>query len=149
MSKHTNISKITINASAARVWDAITQPEQVKQWQYEADLITDWQIGRPIVFRNEWEGTIYEQKGSILEVEPHKLVRYTLFAHRPDLADKPENYFTMTYLLEKANDQTTLSIIQDDPREQQPQESSDESEHGLEEESQNSVLITLKRLVEG
>lgn len=149
MSKRTSISKITINASAVRVWDAITQPEMVKQWQYGADLITNWQVGSPIIFRNEWEGTIYEQKGTIVEIEPHKLVKYTLFAPRPDLADKPENYFTMTYLLEEISDQTKLAIIQDDPRELPTQESPEESEHSVEDESENSVLTTLKRLVEG
>ncbi|BCL83039.1 hypothetical protein ccbrp13_55040 [Ktedonobacteria bacterium brp13] len=59
----------------------------------------------------------------------------------PGLDDKPENYFTMTYTLEELNGKTTLTIIQDDPREQQPQEQPEESE--------NSVLAGLKKLVEG
>ncbi|HEY4385889.1 MAG TPA: SRPBCC family protein [Ktedonobacteraceae bacterium] len=134
-------SKITINAPASRVWAALTKPELVKQWQYGADVITDWQKGSSIVYRNEWEDTIYEQKGTILEIEPDKLVRYTLFAPRPDLEDKPENYFAMTYALEETNGQTTLTIIQDDPRGQQQEEQAEESE--------NSVLSSLKKLVEG
>jgi uncharacterized protein YndB with AHSA1/START domain len=149
MSIRTTISKITINASAARVWNAITKPELVKQWQYGSDLITNWQVGSPIVFRNEWEGAVFEQKGTILEIEPEKLVKYTLFFPHPGMEDKPENYFTMTYLLEETSDQTKLTIIQDDPREQQPQESSEEGENRAGEESENSVLTTLKRLVEG
>ncbi|GHO61883.1 hypothetical protein KSC_007750 [Ktedonobacter sp. SOSP1-52] len=149
MSNRTTISKITINASAARIWDAITKPELVKQWQYGSDLITNWQVGSPIVFRNEWEGAVFEQKGTILEVKPQELVKYTLFFPHPDLEDKPENYFTMTYLLEDTSDQTTLTIIQDDPREMPPQESSEEGENGVGEESENNVLTTLKRLIEG
>lgn len=149
MSNRTTISKITINASAARVWDAITMPELVKQWQYGSDLITNWQVGSPIVFRSEWEGTVFEQKGTILEVKPQELVKYTLFFPHPGLEDKPENYFTMTYLLEETSDQTTLTIIQDDPREMPPQESPEEGENGAGEESENSVLTTLKRLIEG
>jgi uncharacterized protein YndB with AHSA1/START domain len=139
MSNHTSISKITINASAARVWAALTQPELVKQWQFGSLLSTDWQKGSPIVFRNEWEGTVFEQKGTVLEVEPNKLARYTLFAPRPDLTDSPENYFTMTYLLEEKNGKTTLSIIQDDPRPQ--------SEPA--EEDGSGILDGLKKLVEG
>lgn len=141
MSNHTTVSKILINAPAASVWEAVTKPELVKQWQYGADVITDWQKGSSIVFRNEWEGTVYAQTGTILEIEPHKLVRYTLFAPRPGLDDKPENYFTMTYTLEELDGKTTLTIIQDDPREQSPQEQPEESE--------NSVLAGLKKLVEG
>jgi uncharacterized protein YndB with AHSA1/START domain len=141
MNNHITTSKIIINAPAARVWDALTKPELVKQWQYGTDVFTDWQKGGSIVYHNEWEGTVFEQKGTILAIEPHKLVKYTLFAPRPDLDDKPENYFTMTYVLEEANGQTTLTIIQEDSREQQPQE--------LAEESGNSILDGLKKLVEG
>ena len=140
MSNHTSISKITINAPASRVWEAVTKPELVKQWQYGAALITDWQKGHPIVYRNEWEGTVYEQRGTVLEIEPERLVKYTLFAPRPGLDEKPENTFIMTYLLEEANGQTTLTITQDDPREQP---------HEQAEEEENSVLNSLKKLVEG
>jgi len=139
VSNHTSISKVTINAPAARVWAALTQPELVKQWQFGSLLSTDWQKGSPIVFRNEWEGTVFEQKGTVLEFELDKLARYTLFAPRPDLADSPENYFTMTYLLEEADGKTTLSIIQDDPRPQS--EPADEDGAG--------ILDGLKKLVEG
>ena len=141
MTTHTSASKVIIDAPASRVWKALTKPELVKQWQYGTDLSTDWQIGSPITFRNKWEGTIYEQKGTILEIEPNKLMKYTLFAPRPGLEDKPENYFTMTYSLEEADGKTILTIIQDDPREQIPQEQADENE--------NSVLDGLKKLVEG
>ena len=141
MSNHTTTSKIMINAPVTSVWEAITKPELVKQWQYGADVITNWQKGSPIAYRSEWEGTVYEQTGTILEIEPNKLVKYTLFAPRPGLDDKPENYFTMTYTLEEINGQTTLTIIQDDPREQLPQEQAEENE--------NSVLDGLKKLVEG
>ncbi len=141
MSNHTTTSIIMINAPIASVWEAITKPELVKQWQYGADVITDWQKGSPIAYRSEWEDTIYEQTGTILEIEPNKLVKYTLFVPRPGLDDKPENYFTMTYTLAEINGKTTLTIIQDDPREQQPEEQAEDDE--------NSVLNVLKKLVEG
>ena len=141
MSNHTTTSKIMIHAPGVAVWEALTKPELVKQWQYGANVITDWQKGSPIVYHSEWEGTVYEQTGTILEIEPNKLVKYTLFAPRPGLDDTPENSFIMTYTLEEINGQTTLTIIQDDPREQLPQEQAEENE--------NSVLEGLKKLVEG
>lgn len=137
-----SISKITMNVSAVRVWQALTDPALVKQWQYGTDLTTDWQIGSPILFRNVWEGTVYEQKGTILAVEPHQRIKYTLFAPRPGLDDLPENYFTMTYMLEEVNGKTTLTIIQDDPREQVPQEPAND-------DAGNAILNGLKKLVEG
>lgn len=136
-----SISKITIDAPAFQVWQALTQPELVKQWQYASDLSTDWQIGSPILFRNEWDGNVYEQKGIVLAVKHHQLIQYTLFAPRPGLEDKPENYFTMTYSLEEMDGETTLTITQDDPREQVQQEQAEESDNG--------ILDGLKKLVEG
>jgi uncharacterized protein YndB with AHSA1/START domain len=112
-----NISRITVNASAQKVWDALTKPELVKKWQYGSDLITDWKINNPIRFRTEWEGKIFEQWGTVLEIIPNKLIRYNLFAPRPDLEDKPENYFEMSYMINSVADgKTNLEIIQEDTR---------------------------------
>jgi uncharacterized protein YndB with AHSA1/START domain len=147
---HTSISKITIHAPVSRVWDAVTRPELVKQWQYGADVITDWQKGSSILFRNEWEGGSFTQRGSILEVEPGKMVRYSLFAPHPDLEEKPENTFIMTYTLEELNGQTTLTITQDDPRPRYIQEQLQEEvqEQSQIQEAENNVLHSLKRLLE-
>jgi len=137
---NTQISSIVINAPATRVWEALTKPELVKKWQYDTDVTTDWQKDSPIVFRNEIQGALYEQKGTILEVEPPKLLKYSLFAPRPGLEDKPENYFIMTYALKETNGKTELTITQEDPREQPPQ--------GHPQEEENSILKGLKILVE-
>jgi uncharacterized protein YndB with AHSA1/START domain len=138
---NTTTSHITINAPAAKVWDALTKPALIKQWQYGSDVITDWQPGSPIAFNSKWEGQIYKQWGTILKYAPPKQLSYSLFAPRPDLEDKPENYFTMTYSLEETDGRTTVTITQDDPREQPAQAEADEQE--------NSVLTSLKQLVEG
>lgn len=92
------------------------KPELVKLWQYGSELITDWEIGSNIKFRTEWEGEIFEQWGKILEVRPTEVLKYSLFAARPGLEDKPENYFIMSYILTTENGQTKLEIIQEDNR---------------------------------
>ncbi|PZF72899.1 SRPBCC family protein [Taibaiella soli] len=135
-----NISRITINAPADKVWNTLTQPELVKQWQYGSDVITDWNAGSEIRFRTEWEGNVYEQWGKILEVRNHELIKYSLFAPRPDLEDKPENYFVMHYVLTPENNQTKLEIIQEDNRPNAVQEA-DQGE-------ENPILQTLKTIAE-
>ena len=79
-----NISSITINSSVQRVWEALTKPEIVKKWQYGSELITNWKIGSEIRFKSEWNGSIFEQWGKVLEFIPNQLIRYSLFAPRPD-----------------------------------------------------------------
>ena len=83
---------------------------------------------------------MFEQWGTVLEFAPTKLLKYSLFAPRPDLADSPENYFFMSYALNEAGGSTTLTITQDDPR---PGTGDGGSDAGAEE---NSVLKTLKEL---
>ncbi len=136
----TNISVINIKASLQNVWNTLTKPELVKQWQYGSDLITDWKAGGAIRFRTEWEGKVFEQWGTVLEIIPNQLIKYSLFAPRPGLDDKPENYFTMKYVLTDANTYIRLEIIQEDNRPGAVQEEPQEHE--------NPVLQSLKNIAE-
>ena len=135
-----NISTITINAPIEKVWDTITRAELVKLWQYGSDLLTTWEIGTEIKFRTEWEDKVFEQWGKVLEVKPNQLVRYSLFAPRPGLEDKPENYFIMNYILTVDNGQTKLEIVQEDNRLNAKQEEPQGEE--------NPVLQSLKKIAE-
>jgi uncharacterized protein YndB with AHSA1/START domain len=112
----TNISTVTINATKQKVWDTLTKPELVKQWQYGSDLLTNWTVGDKIEFVTEWEGNIFKQWGTVLTFIPTDSLSYNLFAPRPDLEDKPENYFVMKYILTGIDDKTKLEIIQEDNR---------------------------------
>src|SRR6187549_182080 len=112
----TNISTIFVKAPIQKVWDVLTKPELVKQWQYGSDLITDWTVGSEIRFRTAWDGNVFEQWGKVLEVVPHKVIRYSLFAPRPDLEDKPGNYFIMSYILNEQDGQIKITITQEDNR---------------------------------
>ena len=136
----TNISTISINATKEKVWDTLTKPELVKLWQYGSDLITNWEIGSDIKFRTEWEEKIFEQWGKVLEVRPTEILKYNLFAPRPGLEDKPENYFIMSYVLTTENGQTKLEIIQEDNRPDAVQEKPQGEE--------NPVLQSLKNVAE-
>jgi uncharacterized protein YndB with AHSA1/START domain len=136
----TNISIIRINASKQKVWDTITKAELVKLWQYGSDLLTTWEPGSDIKFRTEWEDKVFEQWGKVLEVRPTEIIKYSLFAPRPGLDDKPENYFIMSYVLTEENGKTKLEIIQEDNRPNAIQEAPQGEE--------NPVLKSLKELAE-
>jgi uncharacterized protein YndB with AHSA1/START domain len=135
-----NISTITINAPVQKVWDTITKPELVKLWQYGSDLITTWEVGSPIKFSTAWEGKIFEQWGTVLEMQPNELIKYSLFAPAPGREDIPENYFIMNYILTADNENTKLEIIQEDNRPNAVQEEPQGEE--------NPVLQMLKQVAE-
>jgi uncharacterized protein YndB with AHSA1/START domain len=136
----TNISVITIDASIQKVWDTVTKPELVKLWQFGSDLITTWEVGSDIKFRTEWGDKVFEQWGKIINVNPTQLLKYSLFAPRPELEDKPENYFIMSYILTNENGKTKLEIIQEDNRPNAVQEEPQGEE--------NPILKSLKELAE-
>lgn len=135
-----NISSILINAATERVWDAVTNPEQVKRWQFGSELTTSWQPGSPIRFTTPWEGKVLEQWGTVLDFRPNESLAYSLFAPGPGREDVPENYFTMTYVLQPQGDGTLLQIIQEDNRPGAVQE----EEKGAD----NPVLQALKTVAE-
>ena len=137
----TSDSIVKTIAPARKVWLALTVPDLVKQWQYGSDLLTTWQVGTPIVFRNEWNGQVFEQKGNVLEFLPESRLKYSLFFPRPDLQDIPEHYFFMTYELTESGEVTSLLVRQEDPRPSPPNESAGGDE-GPDE------LSCLKELVE-
>lgn len=136
----TNISILTIHATPHKVWDVLTKPEFVKLWQYGSELQTNWNVGTGIRFVTKWGENTFEQWGTVLEFTPITKLRYSLFAPRPNLEDKPENYFEMIYSLKKENDHTILKIIQEDNRPNAVQE-------GIQGE-ENPALKMLKEIAE-
>jgi uncharacterized protein YndB with AHSA1/START domain len=141
MQVKTKDSTVNIAAPARKVWQALTVPNLVKQWQYGSDLLTTWEVGTPIVFRSEWDGKVYEQKGNVLEFLPESRLKYSLFFPRPDLQDSPEHSFFMTYELTERGGITSLLVRQEDPRPSQPDEAAGGDEGP-------DVLSGLKDLVE-
>lgn len=142
----TSTSTVRIEAPRVVVWAVITEPAYVQQWQYGSALSTDWSIGSPIRFTTEWEGTTFEQWGTVQLVDAPTQLRYTLFAPRPGVEDQPENYFTMIYRLEDDAAGTVLTITQEDPRADAGDDSGSEDSDGDDEE--NPVLVALKSLAE-
>ena len=137
----TTDSVVDILAPARKVWLALTVPDLVRQWQYGSHLSTTWEPGTPIVFRNEWDGQVFEQKGTVIEFTPVSRLKYSLFVPRPDLQDIPEHHFFMTYELTESDEATSLLVRQEDPRPSPPGESPGGDEGP-------DVLSLLKELVE-
>ena len=84
-------ASIVIDAPASKVWEALTNPQQIKKYFFGTDTISEWKKGSPIYFRGEWEGKKYEDKGTILETEPNQLFKYTYWSSMSGIEDKLEN----------------------------------------------------------
>jgi len=129
-----------IKATPAKVWTALTDRDQIKEYMFGSDIETDWRQGSPIVWRGEYQGKRYEDKGEIVEIRPGKRLRMTHFSPLSGQDDVPENYHTLTYELEDRGGTTHVSLSQDNNA------SEEEAEHSR--RNWETVLTGLKELVE-
>ena len=106
-------AEVVIKASPARVWEALTKPELIKQYLFGTEAVSDWKVGSPITYRGEWQGKAYEDKGRVLRAEPGKLLASTYWSSMSGLPDSPENYNTVTYELTPAEGGTKVMVTQD------------------------------------
>jgi len=120
-------ASIKINADKNEVWDALTNPDKIKQYFFGTNANSDWKKGSSLKFTGEWEGKTYEDKGTILDTEPGKLFRYTYWSSMGKLEDKPENYATVTYELVPAGNETILYVTQDNVASQESKEHSEKN----------------------
>jgi uncharacterized protein YndB with AHSA1/START domain len=140
MTGYTATAQTEIDAAPDRVWAAMTDPEQIKEYMFGSHVETDWQPGSRIVWKGEFQGKAYEDKGEILEVEPGRRLKVTHFSPLTGQDDVPENYHTVTYDLDERDGRTQVSLSQDNAG------SEDEAEHSA--AMWQQILDGLKKTVE-
>jgi uncharacterized protein YndB with AHSA1/START domain len=132
---------IRIQAPVDDVWSALTTPATIKRWFFGVDTETDWQVGGPLVHRGEWQGKPYEDKGTILRVEPPASLVHTHWSPASGLPDAPDNYQEVRWSLVERDGGTELTV-------QETNLPSEEAK-AVSASSWEMVLSNLKELVEG
>lgn len=133
-------SSINIHASSSKIWEALIKPEIAKEYFFGAEIVTDWNVGSAITFKGEFNGNKYEEKGTLLNVEPNTQLQYSHWSHFDGLPDELDNYRTWTFDITEQDGATQLSISEDNiPTEKQKKRS---------DEFWGDVLLKIKRLVE-
>jgi uncharacterized protein YndB with AHSA1/START domain len=122
---------ITIRADAGRVWEALTDPAQISRYLFGTETV---------VFRGECQGKRYEDRGTILRVEPGRVLEYTYWSSMSGKEDRPENYSKVTFELSAAQGGTRLALTQDNAGDEKSREHS--------EKNWGQVLETMKSLLE-
>ena len=109
----TSTNSILIQAPAERVWEALTDPAQIRQYLFGTNAQSDWKEGSAITYTGEWEGKQYEDKGTIIDLIPNKKLHTTYWSSMSGKEDIPENYNNVLYELNPEGDSTLLTISQD------------------------------------
>jgi uncharacterized protein YndB with AHSA1/START domain len=112
---HVIETSATINAPPSEVWHALTDPNLMKQWVAEpvmgVQITTDWKVGSPIIVKGHHNNVDFENKGTILEFEPHSILRYSHLSSIARLPDKAENYTIIEFRLARAEENSTSLIV--------------------------------------
>ncbi|HEY8180798.1 MAG TPA: SRPBCC domain-containing protein [Thermoanaerobaculia bacterium] len=130
----------TIQAPAAKVWDALVTPATIKQYMFGTTVASDFKKGSPITWKGEWQGKKYEDKGVILDLQPKRRLAYSHFSPLSGLPEKPENFHNVTIELVDKGKQTLVSLSQDN--------NANEKERDHSQKNWEMMLSGLKKLLE-
>ena len=108
----TATKSIVIAASPERVWEALTDPAQIKQYMWGSEAVSDWRQGSPLIYRGVWEGKPFEDKGTILEIDPPRLLRTNYYSPLSGKPDVPENYAEVSYSVREVSGGSELTVTQ-------------------------------------
>jgi uncharacterized protein YndB with AHSA1/START domain len=115
-------ASIDINAPADRVWDALVNPVAIRKYMFDTTVKTDWKKGSPITWSGEWKGKSYEDKGTILDIEPEQRLSYSHFSPLTGEPDVPESYHNVTVTLTRRSGTTHLELTQDNNKNAEEQQ---------------------------
>jgi uncharacterized protein YndB with AHSA1/START domain len=137
----TATASTVVDADKQRVWTALTDPAEVKQWFFGTDLETDWTPGSSITWSGEWEGKPYQDKGQVVAVDEPNRLEVTHFSPLTGQEDVPENYHTLVYALDGDEEGTKVTITQDN--------NGDQAEADRNSETWGQMLEALKKHLAG
>jgi len=105
---------VTINAPRANVWNALVDPEKIKQYILASDVTSEWRQGSSIVWKSEFQGKPFEIRGTILRLEPQRLLEFDQSRpiFRASQVVRPADYHRVTIELSGEGARTHLSLIE-------------------------------------
>lgn len=133
-------AEIDISAPDVKVWNALVNPQAIKEYMFGTNVVSDWHEGSSIVWQGEWQGKAYEDKGQILQLKTGRTIQYSHFSPLSGQPDTPENYHTVTIELSPEGQQTHVSLTQDN--------NASEQERAESEKNWAMMLANLKKFVE-
>jgi uncharacterized protein YndB with AHSA1/START domain len=113
MNKKIVTNSITINAPVSKVWDALINPEQTQKYMFGCKATSDWKPGSTLTWPGVYEGKeMVFVTGHVLEIEPERLLVYSVIDPNAPYEKTPENHLKVKYELRPVGDATELIVSQ-------------------------------------
>ena len=99
---------VDIDAPATAVWRVLTDSALTKEYMYGCEIVSSWAVGEPFNWKGG-DGVVYVM-GRLVEVQPNRVLRYTMLDPNATYPDIPANYLTVTCMVVPADGRTTLNM---------------------------------------
>jgi len=103
---------VMLHAPAYEVWRALIDPRLIKEYFFGVDVSGEWKEGGTILYNGEWQGKKFQGKAKVLQMEDRKLLRYSYWSNMSGMPDVPQNYHIITYFLQKEEENTILTMTE-------------------------------------
>src|ERR1700681_4225902 len=117
--------RIQINNTVDEAWKALVNPEIVEKYMLGSKQLSDWRKGSSIIWKKDFNGRKFEDKGEILEITPKKSLTFTHYSPASGRPDAPENYQTVSVTLKKNAKGTTIELRSDNNASEKEREMSE------------------------
>lgn len=124
---HVAKASTTIHASSSAVWNALVDREAIREYMFGAEVESDWREGSRIVWKGEFKGRPFEDKGEVLEVVHNRRLRYSHFSPLSGSPDRPESYHTVTIDLARDHEGTHVVLTQDNNPDEKAKQHSEQN----------------------
>ena len=105
-----HVYEIFIRTTPERLWRAITDPADTRNYYYGTEARSDWKVGSKLVYMDHGESSL---DCTILEIEPaRRLVHSFTMVYDPEMAaERPSR---VTWEIEQLGDACRLTLVHDD-----------------------------------
>jgi uncharacterized protein YndB with AHSA1/START domain len=66
-------SSVQISTTIDEAWKALVNPEIVEKYMLGSQQLSDWQKGSSIIWKKDFNGRKFVDKGEILEITPQRV----------------------------------------------------------------------------
>ncbi len=102
--------EIVLKAPTTKVFDALTDPEQITGYWPLHSVTSSHTVSGPIIFKGEVAGSPFTDYGVIEKFDRPRFFKYNYWSDNHGTVDLPENRMTIEYVLRPQENGSVLSL---------------------------------------